>query len=94
MKTVWKFPIEATDTQAIQMPRNARLLHVDVQGEGLTAQPAVWALVESEEPRTFRTLAVVGTGHHSEHVAKLPHVGSFLLGHGSLVFHVFDLGEA
>jgi hypothetical protein len=92
--TVWKFPIEATETQAIQMPRGAKLLHVAAQGEGLRAQPCVWVLCDTEAPRTFRTLAVVGTGHHSAHVAELPHVGSFLLGHGELVFHVFDMGEA
>jgi len=42
----------------------------------------------------FRLLGTVGTGHDSARVFGMPHVGTFLLGNGELVFHVFDLGEA
>lgn len=94
MKAVWKFPIEATETQSISMPRDAQLLHVDVQGTGIGAQPCLWALVDTDLPRVARLLGTVGTGHESGRIFGMPHVGSFLLGHGELVFHVFDLGEA
>ncbi len=93
MITVWKFPIEAIERQAIQMPRGAKLLHVGAQGVGLTAKPSVWALCDTEATPTFRSLAVTRTGHDAGHCDG-PHVGTFMLGDGALVFHVFDLGEA
>lgn len=94
MKAVWKFPIEAAETQAVAMPTGAQLLHVEAQGSGVGARPCVWALVDSDAPKATRLLGIVGTGHDAARVFGMPHVGSFLLGQGALVFHVFDLGES
>ncbi len=92
MKTVWKFPIEATEIQSVQMPRGAQILYVGVQGEGLRMKASVWALCDTDQPKAERRLAVTGTGHDAAH-CEGPHVGTFMLGNGALVFHVFDLGE-
>jgi len=93
VKTVWKFPLTATERFAIAMPRGAQLLHVGTQGVGLEAQASVWVLCDTEAPRTRRAFAVCGTGHDSGHCTG-QHIGTFMLGNGALVFHVFDLGEA
>lgn len=93
MKTVWKFPINAIEEQSVSMPTGAKLLHVDAQGSGINAQPCLWALVDTEAPRANRRIGIVGTDHPSDRIAERTHVGSFMLGMGALVFHVFDLGE-
>lgn len=59
MKSIWKFPIEITDEQTITMPQTAKILSVQLQ----YGVPYIWALVDTEEQKTERLLAVYGTGH-------------------------------
>ena len=87
MTTIWKFPLQVVDQQLVNMPVGTELLHVGVQGD----QACLWALVDSDAPRTMRGFAIHGTGH-----AVPPggaYVGTFPLHGGNLIFHVFDLGE-
>lgn len=83
MKTIWKYPLRTTDAQAINMPAGAELLTIQVQN----GEPCVWALVDPKAPGHFVTLSIYGTGHpvdtHGEYV------GTYQLGDGALVFHVF-----
>ena len=52
MKTIWKFPFAVSDKLviAIEMPKGAKILHVEVQSDwlapGLRGQPCLWALVD------------------------------------------------
>ncbi len=88
MRTVWKFPLLVTDSQAFHMPMGAVVLHVDVQrGEAM-----FWALVETDRPVEPRHFAVYGTGHPmANDGSTLVHCGSFLLNEGNLVFHLFEV---
>jgi hypothetical protein len=59
MKTVWKYELEITDKQIIQMPTEAEPLYVGWQHKRL----CVWMLVDPATLLTQRIVRVVGTGH-------------------------------
>lgn len=89
MKTIWKFPVRMTDSFAVEMPRGARLLSVQVQN----GEPCLWALVDSSAPSVDRSFALRGIGHEVGELDLSAFVGTFQLRGGGLVFHLFDLGE-
>lgn len=84
-KTIWKFPLEITDEQSIDMPRGAQLLNVAIQG----AHCCLWAMVDPSKIREGRKVNIYGTGH------ALPddpgrYIGTFMISGDVLVFHAFD----
>jgi hypothetical protein len=84
---IWKWTLQVTDLQQVQMPRGAQVLSVQMQG----GAPQLWALVDekaSTEPRTFATY---GTGNPMPEVADYGRfVDTYQMHGGSLVFHVFE----
>lgn len=86
---IWKYQIEITDTQTIDMPKGAQVLAVQVQ-HGV---PCVWALVDPEATAQPLDIHVLGTGHPvPDGIGR--HLGTFQVSDGALVFHVFERGEA
>lgn len=82
MKAIWKYPLDVTDKQVIQMPANAKVLSVADQAGVLT----IWALVDVDAEKEARKFYVVGTGH------PLDFTGANFLGsvqQGPFVWHVF-----
>lgn len=84
---IWKFPLEVTDDASVMMPIGAKILTVQVQN----GTPCLWAHVNPKANQRLRRLRIHWTGH--ECIAD-GYIGSFQFMHGSLVFHVFDDGEA
>jgi hypothetical protein len=60
MKTIWKFPIQITSTQPVEMPRGATIIHV---GLDPTGTPCLWAIVDPKEMRVWVDIFIYGTGH-------------------------------
>lgn len=88
MPTIWKFPLDVTDTQEIDMPSGVSILTVMVQG----GVPCLWALVDPDKPTMPRTIAIYGTGHEvTADLTVAKYVGSFMLVGGDFVGHVYDL---
>jgi hypothetical protein len=87
--TIYKYPLVLNGPT--QMPHGAQLLAVQEQhGEAF-----VWARVDPSEPPAWRSLWVAGTGLPlPTETDDVPYIGTFQLGNGALVFHVFDCGEA
>lgn len=85
MRVVFKYEIPMRAEVAIEMPNNARVLHVEAQRE----VPCLWALVDTDNVLVERHFRVAGTGHPL--AGALIYVGSFFLYQGSLVFHVFEM---
>lgn len=87
-KTIWKFQLEKTNSQMIQMPVNSQILSVQTQNE----IPCIWALVDPTEIKEKRFIEVFGTGHdlHYEIGVSRNYLGTYQLQSGSLVFHVFE----
>lgn len=86
-ESVFKYTIFPGE-QAINMALGAELLHVDTQGD----VPQLWARVDTHAKTVNRKICTVGTGHPMPEGVG-PHVGTFTMMSGVLVFHVFDCGE-
>lgn len=82
---IWKWPLEVTGTQTIQMPADAKVLAVQVQD----GKPQAWVLVNECADFVERTFATYGTGHP---VSSDPgkYVATYQLHDGEMVFHVFE----
>lgn len=90
MKTIWKFELETTDRQKVEMPIGAKILTVQTQNE----TPCLWALVNPErKERKERYFEVFGTGHKIPLDLSREYIGTYQLKGGSLVFHVFEIAE-
>lgn len=89
MNTVWKFDLQATDRQTIQMPSGAKVLSIGAQDPtGSTVQ--LWAEVDTEEKPEDRHFVIVGTGNHQW--AKGIYLGTVITAGGALVWHVYEVG--
>ena len=86
---VWKYQLNPGVTR-LQMPMDAKVLHVEVQH----GQPQLWALVQPTNEIRDRDFFVVGTGHPFQEYLQPSHVGTFMLEGGALVFHVFESMDA
>lgn len=89
MKTIYKYPIQVTDTQAIVLHAGAQVLCVQVQ----RGEPCIWAMVDDGAPVKPRQIRVYGTGQ------MLPattndhrYIGTFQL-HDQFVFHAFEVAS-
>lgn len=97
-RSIWKFSFSIEDEFVIEMPRYAKLLHVDIQGDVGSfkgGQPCIWALVDVDAPKVKRRFSLRGTGHDCDDLIGTEFVGTFFAhSDGSLVFHVFDQGPS
>lgn len=92
MRAVYKFPLSfAGGEQTVEMPRYAKVLHVEAQH----GRPTIWALVNPDQPLVPRLFRVVGTGHAEVADGDL-YLGTAQLGRApsDLVLHVFAVGGA
>jgi len=88
-KEIWKFQLEKPGVHDISIPIGSELLTVQVQ-QGIVC---LWAIVEPNAEKVLRSIEVVGTGVPIDREARMKYIGTIQLYSGSLVFHVFDLGE-
>jgi acetyl esterase/lipase len=59
-KTIWKFPLEITDSQIIIVPACAEILTIQIQ-KGI---PTLWCMVDPTEQKTDKLIIIChGTGH-------------------------------
>lgn len=85
MKAVYKYPLEITDEQVVNMPLNAKILCVQIQ----RSVPCLWVEVNTEETEfEERKIYIHGTGHEYEEEGS--YIGTIQLYDGRLVFHVFE----
>lgn len=84
MKTIFKYLLEVTDVQEIELPVGGKPLCVQVQN----GMPWIWALVDDKNPKEAKAVRMYATGHNCEESIS-DYLGTFQLESGSLVFHVF-----
>lgn len=87
MKTIWKYKLEGTDIQTIEIPQNAQILTVQEQ----KGEICMWCLVNTYNGMISKTIRIIGTGHEIEENFKGVYIDTFQLANGSLVFHVFEI---
>jgi len=84
MKTIWKFPLQVTDEQYVEMPMFTQVPDVQVQ-DGI---PCLWALVDPAYQKSPKKIITHGTGHDVP-VTTGNYIATYQLSSG-LVFHVFE----
>ena len=80
--TIWKFGLEVTRVQELEVPEVFRVLHVGNQGGSL----CLWAEVDPQSATTKRTFRIIGTGHPVP--VGLEYIGSAVI--DPFVWHVFQ----
>jgi hypothetical protein len=87
-KVIWKFELETTDNQEIEMPIGAEILTMQTQNE----IPCIWALVDPKAEKETRTFEIFGTGHpiYYDMGVSRNYISTYQLHGGTLVFHVFE----
>ena len=81
---IWKFPLELTGVQEVEMPSGSQLLSVAVQQETL----CLWAMVDLDRgTKERRMIDIIGTGNPID-----SHRRSFIgtVQMESFVWHVFE----
>lgn len=87
MKTIWKYPLEITDVQEIEVPRGSTILSIHTQ----YGVPCVWVLVPNTEVGSIEKIAILtfGTGNPVNDCGGCDFLGTYLTREDHLVFHVF-----
>lgn len=82
---IWKFQLGLYHQQAIEMPKGAKLLTIQVQRD----EPVLWALCDEDQRDEIRHLRVYGTGHP---ITGDPgtYIGTFQVADETFVGHVFE----
>ncbi len=90
MNTIWKYTLEITDRQQIEMPKVRRILHVGNQNETI----CIWVHVDPDAAGTEMVkFEVYGTGHPiKEHEPLRRYLGTVFTEGTQLVWHVFTIG--
>lgn len=85
MEKIFKYPLEVTDTQFIEVPKGAAILTVQAQKD----IPCIWAQVDPDMPLIKRRILTYGTGHPIDPTEAKHYIGTYQINGGHLVFHVF-----
>jgi len=87
MKKIYKYTVGIQSNQYILMSKDAQILSVQFQNDTL----CLWAMVNPDNPKVRREIAVVGTGHGFDNHEFKAYLGS--VQDSVYVWHIFDLGE-
>lgn len=83
---IYKYKIETTDTQVVELPIGSEILTIQTQN----GSPCLWAMVNEKEDSTERrTIDIFGTGHNIDSTLRR-YIGTYQLHDGGLVFHCFE----
>lgn len=86
MITVHKYQVQMSAEFTVALPSGAEFLSVQVQH----GEPQMWFRVDTDSPQRLQQFCVAGTGHPiAPELSRLPHLGTFQLSDGALVFHLF-----
>lgn len=86
MITVHKYPVQMQAEFTVELPRGAEFLSVQEQN----GEPQMWFRVDTRREVVRQVFSIVGTGHPiAPELSRLPHLGTFQVAGGSLVFHLF-----
>jgi len=86
MKTIWKYNLEITDEQFINIPEGAEILTIQIQ----KGKPVLWGLVNDKDKNETRKIRIFGTGIPIITDWSLKYIGTYQLLNGDLIGHVFE----
>lgn len=82
--TIYKYPIDIRDEQLVKMPKDAKILTVQMQGDN----PTLWALVDEKAEKEYRKIRIIGTGHPIPDADSLTYIGT--IQERMFLWHVFE----
>jgi len=86
MITIYKYPLQIADEQAVMLPIGAKILSFANQFE----TPVIWALVDTDVDETeLNEFNMFGTGHEIPRMTPLTYIGSAQFQGGEFVWHLF-----
>jgi hypothetical protein len=89
MKVIWKYPLITSDEQVISIPKDAKILTVQIQDD----VPTIWAIVDPLKPKEDKVIIIRGTGlqYQDQDWDGLNYIGSYQYQfyNGKFVGHVF-----
>jgi hypothetical protein len=94
MKTIYKYRVPINDVVTINLPLDAKILHVNSQNDGQKGDDTidVWALVDTDfVGKLPKHIRIVGTGHPIEKELVLQYVNTFTMLDRNLWFHAFEI---
>lgn len=85
MLSIYKYELQLTDVQELQLPRGAKILKVDYQYDKLQ----LWAVVNSNQLSETCVIAIVGTGPTllDDFLSNYTYLNSVMS--GPYVWHIF-----
>jgi len=91
MLSIFKYPVLIQDHFTLELPKDAEILTVQTQ----RGTPQLWAMVDSETEKEKRYFRLTGTGHPlgDDYLRIINYIGTFQMGNGTLVFHLFEIKE-
>lgn len=88
--TIWKFPLQLTDTQQVKIPAGTKILTVQMQGETIT----MWGIVPDNETNraitSTVTIEIHGTGETNRSPYGLIYIGTVQSHTGMFAWHIFS----
>lgn len=85
MKTIYKYDLDTTDIQTVNLPTTHEILCIQTQH----GKPTLWAKVDTNCSSTVNVnIYTFGTGHNIPDI-ELFYLGTYQLNNGSLIFHIF-----
>lgn len=84
IRTIWKFGLQLTDRQTIEMPRAAEVLTAQMQGNTL----CLWAEVVIGRHPEKREFLIIGTGNPIDPSVEKKYIGT--VQQNGFVWHVFE----
>jgi len=85
MKTIHKYTLAALEEEIFYMPKDAKILSIQVQNN----DAQIWVLVNTVNKKERRTFNTYGTGHDIPDNPGI-HVGTYQILNGAFVGHVFE----
>ena len=86
MSRIYKYPLQLTEQQKINMPTGAKVIHVAVQREAI----CLWAIVDPDQPVESRSFGILGTGQPDFNPKEMRHLVSVLMSDVTFGWHVFE----
>jgi hypothetical protein len=84
---VFRYQLQVTDKQTIDLPLSSQILHVARDRGGDPNVIDLWAQVPEQAPLVPTVIRIYGTGHPMDHYAQLQYVGTVVTDY--LVWHVY-----
>jgi hypothetical protein len=82
MQSIWKFPFEIADNFSLRMPKEAKPISVQMQGQ----IPCMWAMDKEVEEKKFIAILI---GWNFEAIDSNKYIGT-LQERDTLVWHIFE----